>query len=149
MGSRTTFAGIIRQRGMANASGNGNGTPGTFKTYVAVSFDPTLPSTTVTDVWLPAGAILLGVTTRGGATGGVSPTVDVGTVGGAVDDLLAAGDADTAAIAEVATGSLIAAAAALTADTQVTAGVGANAATGGTTTVLISYIMVDDGKINS
>jgi hypothetical protein len=149
MGSRTTFAGIIRQRGMANASGNGKGTPGSFKAYVSVTFDPTQVATTETGVWLPAGALLLGAIIQGASTGGTSPTVDVGTVGGAQDDIIAEGDSETLTVAEVATASLIAAAAPLAADTQVTAGVGASAATGGTVTVLIAYVVIDDGVINS
>ena len=146
MGKRSTFAGYIRQRGMANPSGNGKGTPGTFKTFVTVAFDPTAAAAG-TGVYLPAGAIPLGVTTLGGATGGTTPTVDLqlacGTAAGLANEL----DADTASAVEVQTGADLGVA--LTADTEIEAGVGASAATGGTTTALVSYIIVDDGVINN
>lgn len=146
MGKRSTFAGYIRQRGMASPSGNGKGTPGTFKTFVAVAFDPTAAAAG-TGVYLPAGAIPLGVTTLGGATGGVTPTVDVQLAGGTAAGLANELDADTASAVEVQTGADLGVA--LTADTEIEAGVGASAATGGTTTVLVSYIIADDGVINS
>lgn len=106
-----------------------------------VSFDPTAASAD-TGAVLPKGAIPLGVDSLGGGTGGASPTVDVGTSvdpDGFADELAA--DAvqlgDTGALTGVE----------LTADTPVYAGVGASAATGGTTTVVIHYIMADDGSL--
>ena len=54
--------------------------------------------------------------------------------------------ADTAVAAEVQTGAELAVA--LTADTEIEAGVGASAATGGTFSALVSYIMPDDGAFN-
>lgn len=145
MGKRTTFAGYIRQRAMGNPSGNGKGTPGTFKTFVQVSLDPTA-ALAGTGVFLPAGAIPLGVTTLGGATGGASPTVDVSLAGGAAGGLANELPADAADAVEVQTGAELGAV--LTADTEIEAGVGASAATGGTATLLVSYLVADDGKIN-
>ncbi len=146
MGKRSTFAGYIRQRGMGNPSGNGKGTPGTFKTFVSAAIDPTAVLGP-TGVYLPAGALPLGVTTLGGATGGVSPTIDVSLAGGAAGGLANELPADAAAAAEVQTGAELGAV--LTADTEIEAGVGASPATGGITGFLVSYIIVDDGAINS
>jgi len=145
MGKRSTFAGYIRQRAMAVPSGNGKGTPATFKAFVTVAFDPTAAAAG-TGVYLPAGAIPLGVTTLGGATGGATPTVDVQLAGGTAAGLGNEIDADTASAVEVQTGADLGVA--LTADTEIEAGVGASAATGGTTTLLVSYIVADDGKVN-
>jgi hypothetical protein len=144
MGKRTTFAGYIRQRGMGNPSGNGKGSPATFKAHVTVTFDPT-QVLAGTGVYLPAGAIPVGVTGLGGGTGGASPTVDLSLAGGAAGGLVNELAAD-AATAEVVTGAELLAA--LTADTEIEAGVGASAATGGTFTALVSYLIADDGKIN-
>jgi hypothetical protein len=98
-------------------------------------------------VWLPAGAIPLGVTTLGGATGGVSPTIDVSLAGGAAGGLANELPADAADAVEVQTGAELGAV--LTADTQIEAGVGASAATGGIAGFLVSYIIVDDGDTNN
>lgn len=140
MGIRATIGGYWRQRG----GPEGLGTPATFKAFIAVSFDPTA-AIAGTGKYLPKGAIPLGVTGLGGGTGGISPTVDVqlagGTAAGLANELAA--DATTA---EVVTGADLRAA--LTADTEIEAGVGASAATGGTFTALVSYIIADDGKRN-
>lgn len=105
------------------------------------SFDPTAASA-ATGVTLPKGAIPIWVSNiDGGATGGTNPTVDIGTSGtanGFADEL----DAD-AISAPVVTGSLIGAE--LTADTAIYAGVGASAATGGTVTAAVYYVMADSG----
>jgi hypothetical protein len=147
MGKRSTFAGYIRQRGSSNPSGAGRtgGTPGTFKCFVQVAFDPTAAAAG-TGVYLPAGAVPLGVTTLGGATGGASPTVDLQLAGGTAAGLANELDADTASAVEVQTGADLGVA--LTANTEIEAGVGASAATGGTTTALVSYIIADDGVLN-
>jgi hypothetical protein len=144
MGTRTTFAGIIRQRGMANASGNGKGTPATFKAYVSVTF---LSSQTMagTGVFLPAGAIPLGVTVTA-ISGGATDTVDVQLAGGT-----ASGLADEVVSGVVSGLELVAGAdigVALLADTEIEAGVGSVAGTLNTTLV-VSYIVVDDGVINN
>lgn len=101
------------------------------------SFDPT-SSTQVELFTLPAGAIPMFAVTYGGGTGGTSPTVDVGT---AVDDDGIANElsADTAGAAYG--GVLLNVQ--ITADTAYYGKVGASAATGGTTSVAVGYIMAD------
>lgn len=144
MGKRTTFAGYIRQRGMGNPSGNGKGTPATFKAHVTVTFDST-QVLAGTGVYLPAGAIPVGVTGLGGATGGTAPTVDLSLAGGAAGGLTNDMAAD-AATAEVTTGAELLAA--LTADTEIEAGVGGGVAGTGDFTAIVSYLIADDGKVN-
>jgi len=99
------------------------------------SFDPTSTSQISLGV-LPKGARPLGVDGFGGSTGGSSPTVDVGTVAdqdGFATELVS--DAVAFNDSGVLTGVL------LTTDTEVFGMVGASASTGGTTTVLIKYVM--------
>lgn len=142
MGTRSTVTGYWRQNGNAASQ---VATPAVYKAYIAVAFDPTAAAAG-TGKYLPKGAIPLGVTSLGGSTGGISPTVDVqlagGTAAGLANEL-----ASDAYGAEVVTGADLGAA--LTADTEIEAGVGGSAATGGTTTVLVSYLMQDDGVRNN
>lgn len=101
------------------------------------SFDPTSASQ-VELFTLPKGAIPIMVASYGGATGGSNPTVDIGTTGdddGYANEL----DADTAEI--VNGGALLNTQ--ITADTTIYGKVGASAATGGTTSVAVFYIMAD------
>lgn len=104
---------------------------------VRASFDPT--STTQIELFtLPRGAVPLLVTSFGGATGGTNPTVDIGTA--ADDDGIANElDADTPTVGGV--GALLNTQ--LTADTVIFGKVGASAATGGTTSISLTYIMED------
>lgn len=99
------------------------------------SFDPTSASQ-VELFTLPNGAIPMGVDSFGGATGGTNPTVIVGTSG---DDngFAAALDADGVAFND--SGALTGVA--LTSDTIVYGKVGASAATGGATTVVMKFRM--------
>jgi len=136
--ARTSLAGYQRQYG----SGGKSATPSVGLQCVQFDFDPTQASASVSKT-LPAGCIpLFAQVIVGGATGGASPTVDIG-ISGTTD-----GFADEAAANAysglLTTGSLMGTA--LTADTVIQAGVGASAATGGTVTVGIYYIMVDDGN---
>jgi len=144
MGKRSTFAGYIRQRGMGNPSGNGKGTPGTFKTYVSATF---LVSQTMagTGVYLPAGAIPLGVTVAA-LSGGATDTVDVQLAGGTASGLVNELVTGVASPTEIQTGADLGVA--LTADTEIEAGVGLVAGTLNAT-ILVSYIIADDGVINS
>ena len=91
---------------------------------------------------LPVGAIpLFAQNIDGGATGGTNPTVDIGTSGdpdGFANEL----DAD-GATGLINTGALLGTE--LTADTVIYAGVGASAATGGTGTIGVYFIMSDAG----
>lgn len=90
-------------------------------------------------ITLPTGAIPLGFQHDGGATGGASPTFDMGTA--ATSDLfIAEGDADLAAhVGLNGAGANVA----MTAPTAIYAGVGASAPTGGTITGMFLYIMED------
>ncbi len=141
MGTRTTFKGYIRQAGN---SGSNIATPGTFKTYVGVTF---LVSQTMagTGVFLPKGAIPLGVTVAA-ISGGATDTVDVQLAGGT-----AVGLANEAVSGVVDGIELVAGAdigVALLADTEIEAGVGLVAGTLNTT-LLVSYVIADDGKHNN
>lgn len=144
MGSRTTFTGIIRQRGMANASGNGKGNPGTFKCYVGVTL---LVSQTMagTGIYLPAGAIPLGVSVAA-LSGGATDTIDVQLAGGTASGLVNELVTGVASPLEIVTGADLGVA--LTADTEIEAGVGLVAGTLNAT-ILVSYIVADDGVINN
>ena len=99
------------------------------------SFDPTSASQ-IEIFTLPNGAIPMGCDSLGGATGGTNPTVILGTIG---DDngFAAALDADGVAFND--SGALTGVA--LTADTIVYGKVGASAATGGTSVVVMKYRM--------
>lgn len=123
--SNTTFRGVIR-----------SGTPksaGVVSLNAEISFDPTQASLG-TGFILPAGSVITGITSLGGASGGTAPTVDVGTQ--AAPDLFGPElDADTPGVGSVGAGAFVK----LTADTEVYAGVGASAATGGMTTIAIQY----------
>ena len=133
----STIKGFWRTKGTKNA------TPAVGLLAVKFSFDPTQASATVSKT-LPAGAIPLFVqNVNGGATGGTNPTVDVGTSGdpdGFANEL----DAD-GATGFTNTGALMGVE--LTADTEVYAGVGASAATGGSVTAILYYVMGDAGAV--
>ncbi len=135
---RSTTKGYWRQNGTEG------GTPAVFQAMVSASFDPTAAAAG-TGVFLPKGAIPLAVRSLGGSTGGISPTVDVQLAGGTAAGLANELAADSFAVQE--TGADLGVA--LTADTEIEAGVGASAATGGTTTVLVAYVMEDDGSANN
>jgi len=145
MGKRVTFAGYIRQRG--NSDSKTPASPGVTMNYLRCQVTPTQAMGSMTPKRiLPKGAIPLHLITLGGATGGTNPTIDVQLAGGAAAGLANELDADTLSTALVTSGASLGAA--LTADTEVQAGVGASAATGGTTTFLIGYLMQDDLKLN-
>lgn len=102
------------------------------------SFDPTSASQ-ISLGYLPKGAIPLEVYSLGGATGGTNPTVDIGTITSGGDDDGIANELDADAYAEGTGGALMGIA--LTEDTQIYGKVGASAATGGTTTVVVTFLM--------
>lgn len=143
MGRYNTFSGRIRSYGGAGDKAVKQGTvsAGSAILSVVASFDPTTatgsPATLAT---LPAGAIPLGAQSFGGATGGTNPTVDIGTasaLAGIANELDADGTTSL-----TGTGALVGSA--LASDTAVTGTVGASAATGGSTTVAIWYVMQDE-----
>lgn len=145
--SRTTYNGALRQTGSNFRSANVDGaTPAVFLAGIQFSQDPTAASAG-TGKYLPKGAIPMGVQNiDGGATGGTNPTVDVGTSGDA-DGFANELDADGVTDIVSTTGALIGTE--LTVDTEIYAGVGASAATGGTVTLIVYYIMADDGARNT
>lgn len=131
----STIKGYWRQKPTKSA------TPSVGLLGIKFSFDPTQASATVSKT-LPIGAIPLFVQNLdGGATGGTSPNVNVGTSGdanGYADGL----DADNAT-GLTNTGLLLGTA--LTAETEIYAGVGSSAATGGTVNAVLYYMMSDSG----
>lgn len=148
--ANTTFQGVVRSYG---GGSKGTHTPGVMTQSVQISFDPTATSATNVRIGtsassgetlvLPAGAIPISIMTIGGATGGTNPTVDIGT--SADDDgLFNEVDADTAGTVKGADGAL-AVAGGLAADATVTGKVGASAATGGTYTGILTYVMANNG----
>jgi hypothetical protein len=148
--ANTTFQGVVRSYG---GGSKGTHTPGVMTQSVQISFDPTESSATNVRIGtsatsgetlvLPAGAIPISIMTIGGATGGTNPTVDIGT---STDDdgLFNEVDADTKGTVKGADGAL-AVAGGLAADATVTGKVGASAATGGTYTGILTYVMANNG----
>lgn len=147
--ANTTFQGVVRSYG---GGIKGTHTPTPVTQSVQISFDPTAAAATNVRVGtsatsgqtlvLPAGAIPISIMTIGGATGGTNPTVDIGT--SADDDgLFNEVDADTAGTLKGADGAL-AVAGGLAADATVTGKVGASAATGGTFTGILTYVMANN-----
>jgi hypothetical protein len=134
--AKTTFRNSVRVAGASRTSW-----AGVPVLVMKASFDPT-SATQILLGTLPAGSIPLGVQSLGGATGGTNPTVDIGTVASNAG-IANEADADTLTLT-YATGALTGVA--LTVDTPIYGKVGASAATGGTTTVLINYIFNDNGK---
>ena len=121
----TTFSGPIRSGTKTS--------PGVVTLNAVISIDPTA-ATAGTGFILPSGSVPTGISSLGGATGGTNPTIDVGTSG--TSDLFANElDADTVGAGTVGAGGFIP----LTVDTEVYAGVGASAATGGTTIFVLHY----------
>lgn len=144
MGKRSTITGYWRQAGNSVSTAT---TPAAVPSVVRISFDPTAASA-ATGVVLPKGARVIGIDTDGGATGGATPTIDIGTAGTS-DAFVAEGDADGAAsltVGAATTGASFGTV--LTADTEVYAGVGASAAAGGTVVAYITWLMDDDGTRN-
>lgn len=149
MGKRSTITGYWRQRGAtASSSSSSTGpTPAVMTSVLRISFDPTA-ATAAQGVTIPAGARVIGLQTDGGGTGGISPTIDIGT---ATDDDAFGAEvpADSAQNLTIgATTAGVSFGTILASDEEVWAGVGASAATGGTVVALIHWIMDDDGSIN-
>jgi len=108
------------------------GSPANVSLNAEIVFDPT-QATAKTGFILPKGSVVTGVLSLGGSTGGTSPTVDIGIDG---DSVFFANELDAEA-AEI--GTLAASLAKTTEDIEIFAGVGASAATGGATTVVLQY----------
>lgn len=120
-------------------SGNRSASAGVVTLIAQISLDPTLASA-ATGYVLPKGSVVIGVTSHGGSTGGISPTVDVG-VDGTVDAIAGELPSDTAGAAPATYGA--SSFAMLTDNTEIWAGVGASAATGGTTVLTVKYYIYD------
>ena len=145
----TTFQGIVRSYG---GGIKGTHTPTPVTQSVQVSFDPTAASATNVRIrtsatsgetlTLPAGAIPISFLTIGGAAGGSSPTVDIGSSGDP-DGLFNEVDADSKGSLKGADGALVVAGG-LAASITVTASVGASAATSGTFTGVLTYAMANN-----
>jgi hypothetical protein len=136
MGSFTTSKGYRRTKHTKLS------TPAVDVLALQVTQDPTAASAG-TGKYLPKGCIPLWVSNvNGGATGGTSPTIDVGT---SVDPDGFANELDADGVtAPVVTGALLGVE--LTADTEIYAGVGASAATGGSVILNVYYMFADDGR---
>lgn len=130
--ARSTTHGYWRQRAGA--------TPVPLVACLTLTFGAADDAENPTGKYLPKGAQVLEVIYNGAGTGGSDPTFDMGYVGGDADALVAEGDADGGAA------RVLLAAAPLAAKTEITAGQGDSAATGGTVTAHILYVMEDDGS---
>ena len=165
--AKTTFTGIVRSNG-------GDNTRETYAGSVQLAaqfyFDPTanagtdvqVSSTDTRKVVLPQNAVITGISFNGDATGGTSPTIDMGYTdydGGTtfvdIDGLLNEADADAGAVVTVWGGDSTSGAALGDVDLPATerikivGGKGASAATGGTITGIIYYYVKDNGKLSS
>lgn len=129
------MSGPTTVKGSFRTGSFGQSSVGTPVLALRASFDPTsAPQLSLGT--LPKGAIPLGVDSLGGATGGTNPTVDIGT---AADNDGLANELDADGVAFNGTGALTGVE--LTTNTEIFGKVGASAATGGTTTVVVKYIM--------
>ena len=163
----TTFTGIVRSNGGDN---DRETYAGSVQLAAQFYFDPTanagtdvqVSSTDTRKVVLPQNAVITGISFNGDATGGTSPTIDMGYTdydGGTtfvdIDGLLNEADADAGAVVTVWGGDSTSGAALGDVDLPATerikivGGKGASAATGGTITGIIYYYVKDDGKLSS
>ena len=147
--ANTTFQGVVRSYG---GGIKGTHTPVPVTQSVQISFDPTATSATNVRIGtssssgetltLPAGAIPISLLSIGGAAGGSSPTVDIGTSADP-DGLFNEADCDTKGILKGADGALVVAGG-LAADATVTGMKGSSAATSGTFTGILTYVMANN-----
>jgi len=164
MANKTTFTGFVRSNGGDQDRITYAGSiPMVAQFYVAnaaaSTADVQISSTNTDPVILPEGAIIDMVLTVGAATGGSSPTIDLGVVdydGGTdivdIDGLANEARSDINARQDVASGqagTLVANQTKLTERAKVTATVGTSAPTGGTLSGVIYYHIQDDGTQSS
>ena len=133
--ANTTFQGVVRSYG---GGIKGTHTPVPVTQSVQISFDPTATSAT---------NVRIGTSSSSGETltlaaGGSSPTVDVGTSADP-DGLFNEVDCDTKGTLKGADGAL-AVAGGLAADATVTGMKGSSAATSGTFTGILTYVMANN-----
>ena len=149
--ANTTFQGVVRSYGGGT---KGTHTPVPMTQSVQISFDPTASAATNVRIGtsatsgqtltLPAGAIPIQLAILGGATGGTNPTVDIGTSADP-DGLFNEVDADNSGNAIVGANGALVVAGGLAADATVTGMKGSSAATGGTFTGILTYVMANNG----
>jgi hypothetical protein len=148
--ANTTFQGVVRSYGGGD---KGSVTPGVVTQSVTISFDPTATGATAVKIGtssstgesfvLPAGAVPISLLSLGGAAGGTSPTVDIGSSADP-DGFFNEVDADTKGVLKGADGALVDGDGVASA-TTVTGNVGASAATSGTFTGVFTYVMFNNG----
>lgn len=148
--ARNTFQGLIRSLG--GASREEGVTPVPVMQSVVISFNPTLSTptpvrignsaTTGNTLTLPPGTVPVSILTIGGATGGTNPTVDIGTAA-SPDGFFNEVDADTRGVVQGSNGTSPSTGTATA--VVVTGRVGASAATGGTFTGVLNYVVYDNG----
>ena len=147
-----TFQGIVRSYGGAD---KGDGvTPGVVTLSETISFSPTATGATNVRIGtsssageiftLPAGAVPISFLSLGGAAGGTNPTVDIGSSADP-DGFFNEVDADTKGTLKGADGALVVGTG-ISAQTTVTANVGASAATSGTVTGIFTYTVYNNGS---
>lgn len=149
--ARNTFQGLVRSLG--GAMREDGVTPVPVTQSVMISFNPTLASATPVRIGtsatagntltLPAGTVPISILSIGGATGGTNPTVDIGTAA-SPDGFFNEVDADTKGVLQGNNGT-IAVGTGIAAPVVVTGRVGASAATGGTFTGILTYVVYDNG----
>lgn len=144
--ARNTFSGYLRQHGSRRKGDGSAATPAPLLAALTFEFSPITGFGTgnATGKVLPKGARVLETIVKGaGVTGGTSPTFNVGFVG-----------ALTALVANQSTANpaarVLAANAPLADDSEIVVGLGTGtAATAGTITATVVYVMDDDGALNS
>ena len=163
MANKTTFTGFVRSNGGDNSRTT---YAGSIPMQAQFYFDPTavagtdaqVSATDTSKVILPKNTVVTGITFNGAATGGTSPTIDMGYTdydGGTgfvdIDGLLNEGVADggikTVWGGDSTSGaSLGNIALPATEIIKIVGGKGTSAATGGNVTGIIYYYVKDDGK---
>ena len=148
--ANTTFQGVVRSYGGGD---KGSVTPGVVTQSVTISFDPTATGATAVKIGtssstgenfvLPAGAVPISLLSLGGAAGGTSPTVDIGSSADP-DGFFNEVDCDTKGVLKGADGALVDGDG-VAAATTVTGNVGASAATSGTFTGVFTFVMFNNG----
>ncbi|MGC4008847.1 MAG: hypothetical protein QM805_07650 [Pseudomonas sp.] len=149
--ARATFQGLVRS--YSGGTKEDSTSPGVMVQAVVISFNPTNAGATPVRIGtsatagavftLPKGAVPISFLSLGGATGGSSPTVDIGTAA-TPDGFFNEADADTKGTLANAAGTLVVPGG-IPAAVVVTGRVGASAAAGGTTSGVFTYTVVDDG----
>jgi hypothetical protein len=145
--ARNTFRGYFRQHGFGRKGDGANpgSTPAVVPSAVTFSFSPITGFGTgnSTGIVLPKGARVIETIVAGvGVTGGTSPTFNIG-FSGALSELAANQTTANAAA------RLLVADAPLTENKEILVGLGTGtAATAGTITATVIYVMDDDGALN-